>query len=66
MLGLLLKVATIIFRSISSILLSDYRVHGLISIPTLPIMALTKFFYADAETNVHPLPVLWYIISTLL
>ena len=28
-------------------------------------MALTEFFHADAETNVHPLLVLWYFIYSL-
>ena len=47
-------------------LLSDFEVQGLRSIPTSPLMALTEFLNADAETNVLPLPVLWYFISTSL
>ena len=38
---------------------------GPISIPTLPIVALTEFYHADAETNVYPLSVSWYLISSL-
>ena len=64
-LGLPLNVATIILGCIFSMLFSDFRACGPISIPTHPIMALTEFFHADAETNVHPLPVLWYLISSL-
>ena len=57
-LGLPLKVATIILGSIFSMLFSDFRACGPISIPTLPIMTLTEFFFhADAVACVHPLPV---------
>ena len=44
---------------------SDFWARGPISIPTAPITALTKFFHADAEKNVHPLSVSWYSISSL-
>ena len=64
-LGLPLDVATIILCCIFSILFSDFRAWGPISIPTPPIMALTEFFHADTETKVHPLPVSWYLISSL-
>ena len=30
------------------------------------ITLLTEFFHADAEINIHPLPVSWYFISSLL
>ena len=46
-LGLLLNIATIILSYLFSMLLSDFRVQGLRSIPTCPVMALTEFFYAD-------------------
>ena len=32
---------------------------------TPPIAALTEFFHADAETNVDPLSISWYFISSL-
>ena len=63
-LRLLLKVATIILGCIFSMIFSDFRSHGPISIPTPPIVALTEFSYADAEANVHLLPVSWYLISS--
>ena len=59
-LGLPLKVATIIQGCILSILLSDFKARGPISIPTPPTMALTEFFHADTVASVHPLPVSWY------
>ena len=43
-LGLPLKVATIILGCIFSILFSDFRACGPISIPTPPIVALTELF----------------------
>ena len=46
-------------------LFSDFRARGPINIPTPPIIALTEFFLADAVANVHPLPVSWYLISSL-
>ena len=36
-----------------------------ISVPKLPIMALTEFFHADAMASIHPLPISWYLISSL-
>ena len=64
-----LKVSTIILGWICLMLYSDFRAHGPISmpisIPTPPIVALTEFFLADAMVKVHPLPVLWYFISSL-
>ena len=64
-LGLPLNVATIILGFIFSILSSDFRARGPISIPTPPIEALTEFFHPDAVVNVHPLPVSSYLISSL-
>ena len=64
-LGLPLKVATIILGRIFSVLFSDFRARGPISIPTPPIVALTEFFHANAVANVHPFPVSWYLISSL-
>ena len=55
--GLPIKVVTIILSRIFSMLLSDFRARGPISIPTPHIVALTEFFHADAEIIVHPLPV---------
>ena len=64
-LGLPLNVTTIILGCIFTMLFSDFRACGPISIPISPIVALTEFFHADAETNIHPLLVLWYLISSL-
>ena len=64
-LGLPLKVATIILGCIFYMLFSDFRACVPISIPTPLIMALTEFFHVDAVASVHPLPKLWYIISSL-
>ena len=64
-LGLPLNMATIILGCIFSMLLNDFRACGLMSILTHTIAALTEFFYADAERNVHPLPVSWHFISSL-
>ena len=60
MLGLLLNVATIILGCIFSMLLSDFRARGLKSVPIPLMMALTEFFHADTEINIHPLPELRY------
>ena len=62
-LGLPLKVATI--GCIFSMLFSDFRVRGPISIPTPPTVPLTEFFYVYTGTNVYPLSLLWYLISSL-
>ena len=64
-LGLPLKVATIILSCIFSMLFNDFRACGPISIPSPPIVALTEFFHANAVASVHPLPVSWYLISSL-
>ena len=47
-------------------LLSDFRPRGPISIPISLSRRWQIFFYADAETNVYPLPVSWYFISSSL
>ena len=60
-----LKVATIILSCIFSMLFSDFRACGPISVPTPPIVALTEFSHADAVDNVHPLPVSRYLKSSL-
>ena len=64
--GLSLNEAHIILGWIFSILLSDFKAQGLRSIPTPPMMALTEFVSADADTNVPALPVLCYFISCSL
>ena len=46
-------------------LLSVFSALGPISIPTPPTEALTEFFHADTVTSVHPLPVSWYLISSV-
>ena len=46
-------------------LLSVFNALGPISMPTPPTEALTEFFHADAVTSVHPLPVSWYLISSV-
>ena len=43
--------------------LNDFRARRRRSIPTLLMTVLTEFFHADAETDIHPLPVSWYLIS---
>ena len=60
-----LKVATVIIGCIFSMLFSDFRARGPISIPTPPIVALIEFFHEDLVANVQPLPVSWYLISSL-
>ena len=62
-LGLLLNVAHIILGWILSMLLTDLKARGLRNIPTPPKTVLTDFFHADADTNVHPLPVSSYLSS---
>ena len=56
-LGLPLKVATIILGCILSMLLSDFR--ALVPTP----LALTEFFHADTVASVHPLPVIFNILT---
>ena len=41
-----------------SLLASDYKARGQRTISTLSMTPLTESFHADAEINVHPLPVL--------
>ena len=48
-----------------SLLFSDFSARSPITIPTPPIVALTEFFHADAEINVHPLPVSWHLTFLL-
>ena len=57
--------ATIILGCIFSMLFSDFKTCGLISIIKPSIVALTEFFHAVTETNVYPLPIPWYLISLL-
>ena len=64
-LGLPLNVPTIILGCIISMLFSDFRAHGPLSLLAPSFAALTEFFDVDAETTVHPLPVSWYFISSL-
>ena len=64
-LGLPLNVAAIILGCILSMLLSVFNALGPISIPTPPTDALTEFFHADIVTSIHPLPVSWYLISSV-
>ena len=65
MLGLPLNIATIL-SCIFSILFSDFKERGRRGIHKPPMTALTVFFYAYAEINVHPLPELWYFIFNSL
>ena len=46
-------------------LLSDFNALSPISMPPLPTVALREFFHADTVASVHPLPVSWYLISSL-
>ena len=64
-LGLPLNVAVIILGWILSMLLSVFIALGPISILTPPTVALTEFFQADTVDCVHPLPVWWYLISSV-
>ena len=64
-LGLPLNVAAIILGCILSMLLSVFSALGPISIHTPPTDALTEFFHADTVTSIHPLPVSWYLISSV-
>ena len=63
--GLPLNVAAIILGCILSMLLSVFNPFGPISIPTPTTEALTEFFHADTVTSIHPLPVSWYLISSV-
>ena len=64
-LGLPLKVAAIILGCIFSMLFSVFNALGPISNPTPPTAALTEFFHADTVASYHPLPVSWYLISSV-
>ena len=64
-LGLSLNVATIIHGFIFSMLPSDFRACGTLSIPTPHIKLLTEFFPADVLVSIHQLPVSWYLIFLL-
>ena len=64
-LGLPINVAAIILGCILSMLLSVFNALGPISIPTPPTMALTEFFHADTVACIHPLPLSWYLISSV-
>ena len=46
-------------------LLSVFNALGPISIPTPPTVAFTEFFHTDTVASVHPLPVSWYLISSV-
>ena len=46
-------------------LFSIFNALGPISIPTSPTAALAEFFHADTVVSVHPLPVSWYLISSV-
>ena len=60
--GFPLNVAVIILGFILSMLLSFFNALGSISIPTV---VLTEFSHADTVANVHPLPVSWYLMSSV-
>ena len=64
-LGLPLNVAAIILGCIFSMLFSVFNAPGPIRNPTPPTAALTEFSHADTVTSDHPLPVLWYLISSV-
>ena len=64
-LGLPLKVAAIILSCIFSMLFSVFNALAPISNPTPPTAALTEFFHADTMTSDDPLPVSWYLISSV-
>ena len=46
-------------------LFSVFNARGPISIPTPPTVALTEFFHADTVASIHPLPVSWYLMSSV-
>ena len=60
-----LNVAAIILGCILSMLFSVFNAFGPRSIPTPPTDALIEFFHADTVTSIHPLPVSWYLISSV-
>ena len=64
-LGFPLNVAAIILGCIFSTLLSVFSALGPISNPTPPTAALTEFFHADTVASDQPLPVSWYLLSSV-
>ena len=64
-LGWPLNVAAKILGCILSMLLSVFNALSPINIPTPPTVELTKFFHADTVASIHPLLVLWYLISSV-
>ena len=46
-------------------LFSVFNALGPRSIPTPPTDALIEFFHADTVTSIYPLPVSWYLISSV-
>ena len=46
-------------------LFSDFKAQEPGSIPTPPMTTMIEFL-ADAKTNIYPLPVSWYFISSSL
>ena len=64
-LGFPLNVAAIILGCFFSTLLSVFNALGPISNPTPPTAALTEFFHADTVASDQPLPVSWYLISSV-
>ena len=50
-----LNVSHIILSWNPLLLLSDFKVQRLRSVPTPPVVVYTEFFHTDAETNIHPL-----------
>ena len=64
-LGLPLNVAGINLGCILSMLLSVFNALDPISIPNRPTVALTEFFHAYTVASVDPLPVPWYLISSV-
>ena len=46
-------------------LLSVFNALVPIRIPIPPTVALTEFFHADTVASFHPLPVSWYLISSV-
>ena len=61
-----LKVATIILSCIFSLLFSDFRARGPISIYRPPIVALIEFFHADVVASVHSLSVSSCVLVCIL
>ena len=51
--------------SILYLLWSDFKAVNPISIPTPPNVALKDLCPADTVASVHPLPIMWYSISSL-